>query len=122
MTELQTTTAAPATPLGYRVDWWYRHASDEDQSIRQLWQMSSGAKSADDITAECAGLRSQGYTVQRIRVELVCPACRGNARILVRVFKRKPAKYAECKVCGGNGCVGEPLDWPLPQPHETVLV
>ncbi len=102
----------PSSVVRFRVDWWYRHESDTDQSVRDLWQMTTGAASADDITQEVADLRRQGYAVQRITVHTICPTCKGNARVCVKTYKRAPAKYADCKVCSGEGQVAS-INWQI---------
>ena len=111
MQDTQQITASPQRTFG--VEWWYRHESDDDQTIRQFCQMSNAVSSTAEIDAEIASLRAQGYHVQQIKIQAICSRCQSNGRIVVRKFKRKPAKYAECPSCHGAGFVGERLDWPI---------
>lgn len=97
-------------PYRYQSLWWYRHASDTDQSIRTCWQMAMGANTEADILHEAARMYAQGYRVQRVVLQLVCTTCAGNARLAKR---RKNARkdsrgnyavyYVECKACQGDG-------------------
>lgn len=99
--------------MAYRVDTWYRSAGDSDRSVQQTPQMCSGAETSGDIVRMVRELQAQGYEVQRVQVESVCPTCKGNARICVRKFKRAPTKYKDCLTCKGQGTVGGRLDWPV---------
>lgn len=99
------------TRLG--VDWWYRHASDEDQSLRKGAQMHSTAASTAAIETTAREMMAQGYSIQRVTLQPICPQCHSNGRIVVRKYKRTPSKYAECPTCGGNGFVGAVEEWPL---------
>jgi hypothetical protein len=98
--------------MAFTVDYWYRHESDTDRSVRLHPQMMAGAETSGDIHKTIAGLRSGGYEVQRVKVHTVCPKCKSNGRYVVKVFKRQPAKYADCVLCGQTGYVGS-LDYPV---------
>lgn len=104
----------------FSVDYWYRHSSDDDRSVRDIPQMMARADTYDDIINEVASLRRGDYEVQRIVVHTVCPRCESNGRIVVRKYKRQPPKYATCGVCKGTGHIGE-LEYPVPTPDATVV-
>lgn len=97
----------------FSVDWWYRHESDNEQTIRQHPQMCSAIGSTAELDTTIGEIRSQGYTIQRIELQAICPRCQSNGRIVVRKYKRQPPKYAECPTCKGDGHVGVKLDWPV---------
>lgn len=99
--------------MSYSVDYWYRHESDDDRSVRTHAQMMSRADSSADIAREVQNLQRGGYEVQRIQVHTVCPRCDSNGRYVVKVYKRSPAEYADCSVCHGTGHIGA-LDYPVP--------
>ncbi len=98
--------------MAFTVDYWYRHETDDDRSTRPHAQMTAGAETSGDIAKTVAELRAGDYEVQRIKVHTNCPRCKSNGRIVVKVYKRQPAKYAECPTCKGAGFIGE-LDYPV---------
>lgn len=65
----------------YDVDYWYRHESDADRTIRSICQMSAAARDEAQVRTEIAGLQAQGYEVQKVVMRLVCPTCDGRGRI-----------------------------------------
>ena len=97
----------------YTVEYWYRHESDADQSIRAQAQMSAGADSEADVHAECSRMRAQGYSMQKAIMRLDCTTCNGTGQITVRPkgMRRKVAATApywrlghrSCAVCRGDG-------------------
>jgi DnaJ-class molecular chaperone len=97
----------------FSVDYWYRHSSDTDQSLRATPQMCGSAKSEADALKIIAGLQEQDYTVQRAVIHATCNVCEGNGRIGKApkgTRKAKAAKlpawmktWTECADCNGNG-------------------
>jgi hypothetical protein len=103
------------TTAPYSVDYWYRHESDDDRSVRTHCQMSASANSECDVRAEIAALQGSGYTVQKAVMRLTCVACGGAGRIGKApkgTRKTKAAslpawrlKWSNCVVCRGDGYV-----------------
>lgn len=101
-------------PVSYNVDYWYRHDSDMDRSVRQHAQMGQRASSTEQIRRTIADLEAQGYTVQRVTFQAVCLHCNGDGRIAGKrnrgtVF----AKYTDCKPCKGTGHSAGPVEYQL---------
>ena len=91
----------------YTADFWYRHESDTDQSVRTIPQMTSNCTCHEAAIVTAEELREQGYTIQRIDIAKVCPTCEGNGRIAKgKRNAKKPAwmqKWIDCATCHGHG-------------------
>lgn len=105
--------------MHYQVDYWYRHESDPDQSIRDIPQMFAGAPNGEgDILQTIASLRAQGYTVQRVELRAVCARCDGSGRVGKRpkgARRDRPYRpvYVDCAVCDGGKKEYPRIKWPL---------
>lgn len=116
--------------MHYQVDYWYRHESDPDQSIRDIAQMLSGAPNGQtDILQTIANLQAQGYIVQRVELYAVCSRCDGSGKVGKRpkgARKDRPYRpvYVDCTVCEGGKKEYARFAWPvqpppLPKPTST---
>lgn len=99
----------------YSVDYWYRHESDDDRTIRTHCQMTGSATSEQAAYREVAELTIAGYTVQRVVMRTDCPACHGAGRIgrppkgtRKAKISKLPAwmlKWSTCRTCRGDGWI-----------------
>lgn len=100
-------------PKPFHADFWYRCSDDPDQSIRHGCQMSASMADRSELEEAIASLESQHYVVQRVDLQLLCPACQGYGRIGKAPKGTRKAKIAslptwrltwsECQDCQGKG-------------------
>jgi len=106
----------------YVVEFWYRHASDTDQTVRTHCQMTSFADTLEAVHLTIDGLRRQDYTVQRVRLLMMCATCKGNGRIghapkgmrkaRVKTLPWWRVRWEECAACKGQGAT-DPFEMSL---------
>lgn len=101
--------------MSYQAAVWYRHESDDDQSVRLHPQMEMHVDHEGQLQTEVRALTARGYHVQKAIMRLVCPACHGVGRIAVRPkgMRRTTAAtlpswrlaHKDCQACQGDGWI-----------------
>ena len=110
----------------FTADFWYRHSSDPDRSVRANPQMLAPVADERAAAKIVAEMREQGYTVQRVLLHATCGTCEGRGRIGKRpkgVRRRKSLPswmltYHDCAACEGHGFLSK-HEMPLDAAEET---
>jgi hypothetical protein len=98
-------------PVGrYQADYWYRHESDDDRTIRHHCQMTGPVQDATAPMREITSLQAGGYIVQRVELYALCSRCQGTGRIGKRpkgvrkttVLPSWRLTWVECPTCHGQ--------------------
>ena len=99
----------------HSADFWYRHETDTDRSVRAIPQMTMGVDAETEAIAEADRMTRSGYTIQRIDLAATCPHCQGAGRLGKAPKGTRKAKignlpawmlkWTDCPVCKGDGHV-----------------
>lgn len=101
----------PVKPTGrYQADYWYRHESDADRSVRDVPQMMAPVDDATAPALEIQRLQARGYTVQKVELYALCARCDGAGRVGKRpkgvhkatVLPSWRLVWVTCPVCKGQ--------------------